>query len=202
MFSLLGSPFPHPTPSRIWITISSGNLRDIFYSCINIAPHKMFRKCMERFATKQWFSLLVKEDWTFLKDSIRFPQALERTMFWGFFQPLRIYFFRLSSFTSFIFSNPMQMQQLTLLILSQIWLKWNKLNPKAMAEEGHGHRHLMFALAFFLIETKWKLFQERGCGANKPKTWNFNAFLGKKVSNLCPSYWKVKVTFSKEKNSL
>lgn len=47
----------------------------------------MFRKSREWFATKQWFSLPVKEDWTFLQDSISFPQASERTIFWGFFSP-------------------------------------------------------------------------------------------------------------------
>lgn len=43
---------------------------------------------------------------------------------------------------------------MTLPILSQIWLQGGDTNPKVMAEEGQGHRHLTFVLTFFLTETK------------------------------------------------
>lgn len=51
---------PFPTPLRIRTTTSSGNPHDVFYSHINIALHKMFRKSMEWFATRQRFSLPVR----------------------------------------------------------------------------------------------------------------------------------------------
>lgn len=52
------------------------------------------------------------------------------------------------------------LMQMTLLILSQICFKEADTNLKVMAEEGHGHRHLTFVLAFFLTETKCKSFKQ------------------------------------------
>lgn len=63
---------------------------------------------------------------------------------------------------------------MTLRILSQTGFKWANTNPKVMVEEGHGHRHLTFVLAFFLTETKWKFFKKE-CGRKKPnKHINFH----------------------------
>lgn len=60
-----------------------------------------------------------------------------------------------------------KLMQMTLLILSHICFKWADTNLKVMAEEGHGHRHLTFALAFFLTETKWKSFKKVVCEEKK-----------------------------------
>lgn len=52
-----------------------------------------------------------------------------------------------------------KLMQMILLFLCHIWFKWADTNPKVMAEEGHGHRHLTFVLAF-LTETKCKFFNK------------------------------------------